>query len=48
MGRYYARLYARDDLPGGSFDSQFGFAQAMTEAAKGTPGALFVVSIPAI
>ena len=44
----YAReLYARDDLPGGSFDSQFGFAQAMTEAAKGTPGALFVVSIPA-
>lgn len=45
----YAReLYARDDLPaGGSFDSQFGFAQALTEAAKGTPGALFVVSIPA-
>jgi len=44
----YAReLYARDDLPGGSFDSQFGFAQALSEAAKGTPGALFVVSIPA-
>jgi predicted AAA+ superfamily ATPase len=44
----YAReMYARDDLPGGSFDSQFGFAQAISEAAKGTPGALFVVSIPA-
>lgn len=44
----YAReLYARDDLPGGSFDSQFGFAQALTEATRGTPGALFVVSIPA-
>ena len=44
----YAReLYARDDLPGGSFDSQFGFAQALTEATRGTDGALFVVSIPA-
>ena len=44
----YAReLYGRDDLPGGTFDSQFGFAQALSEAAKGTPGALFVVSIPA-
>jgi predicted AAA+ superfamily ATPase len=44
----YAReLYAREDLPGGSFDSQFGFAQALTEAARGTDGALFVVSIPA-
>ena len=44
----YAReLYARDDLPGGSFDSQFGFAQALTEAARGTEGAMLVVSIPA-
>lgn len=44
----YAReLYARENLPGGSFDSQFGFAQALTEAARGTEGALFVVSIPA-
>lgn len=44
----YAReLYARDDLPGGSFDSQFGFAQTLTEAARGTDGALLVVSIPA-
>jgi predicted AAA+ superfamily ATPase len=44
----YAReLYGRDDLPGGSFDSQFGFAQALTEAARAVDGALFVVSIPA-
>lgn len=45
----YARdLYGRgDELPGGSFDSQFGFAQALTEAARATDGALFVVSIPA-
>lgn len=44
----YAReLYSRDDLPGGSFDSQFGFAQALTESARATDGVLFVVSIPA-
>ena len=44
----YAReLYGRDDLPGGSFDSQFGFAQALTEAARAVDGAIFVVSIPA-
>src|SRR5690606_1969373 len=44
----YAReLYGQDALKAGSFDSQFGFAQALTEAARGTPGALFVVSIPA-
>jgi predicted AAA+ superfamily ATPase len=45
----YAReLYGRgNELPGGSFDSQFGFAQALTEAARATDGALFVVSIPA-
>jgi predicted AAA+ superfamily ATPase len=45
----YAReLYERgNELPGGSFESQFGFAQALTEAARGTDGALLVVSIPA-
>lgn len=44
----YAReLYGQDSLNAGSFDSQFGFAQALTEAARGTDGALFVVSIPA-
>ena len=33
----YAReLYGQDALKAGSFDSQFGFAQALTEAARGT------------
>ena len=44
----YAReLYEKSNLPGGSFDSQFSFAQTLSEAVKGTPGAVFVVSIPA-
>ncbi len=40
-------LYERTDLPGGSFDSQFSFAQTLSEAAKATDGVLVVVSIPA-
>lgn len=44
----YARgLYADDSLPGGTFDTHFTFAQALTEAARATPGTLLVVSIPA-
>jgi hypothetical protein len=45
----YARnLYGiRERLPAGSFDTQFTFAQALAEAARATPGALLVVSIPA-
>ncbi|CAN7328114.1 Swt1 family HEPN domain-containing protein [Mycolicibacterium frederiksbergense] len=44
----YARsLVGRDDLAGGTFDDQFTFAQSLTEAAKGTPGVLLVISIPA-
>lgn len=44
----YARgLFGRDDLPGGDFDSQFTFAQALTETAKSVPGCLVVISIPA-
>lgn len=45
----YAReLYdAGPDIVGGSFDSHFTFAQALTEAAKRNPGVLLVVSIPA-
>ncbi|RMI45396.1 Swt1 family HEPN domain-containing protein [Streptomyces triticirhizae] len=44
----YAReLYAKDNLPAGTFDSQFTFAQTLTEAVKAVPGALLVVSIPA-
>jgi predicted AAA+ superfamily ATPase len=44
----YARsLVGRDDLAGGTFDDQFTFAQALTEAVKGTPGMLLAISIPA-
>jgi len=44
----YARgLYADDTLIGGTFDTHFTFAQALTEAARATPGALLVVSLPA-
>jgi predicted AAA+ superfamily ATPase len=44
----YARsLFDRDDLAGGTFDDQFTFAQALTEAAKGTSGVLLAISIPA-
>ncbi|WP_231390207.1 ATP-binding protein [Nocardia sp. CNY236] len=44
---YARQLYGRDDLAGGSFDTQFTFAQTLTEAAKAVPGALVVISIPA-
>ena len=44
----YARtLVTKDDLPAGTFDDQFTFAQALTEAVKGTNGALLAISIPA-
>lgn len=45
----YARQLsdAREDLVGGGFDTQFTFAQALTEAARAVPGALLVVSLPA-
>lgn len=44
----YARALVRtNDLPGGTFDDQFTFAQALTEAVKGTPGVLLAISIPA-
>lgn len=34
-------------VTGGSFDNQFGFAQSLTEAAKGTSGVVLAISIPA-
>ena len=44
----YARgLYEKYDLPAGSFDTQFTFAQALTEAASASKNAMVVVSIPA-
>lgn len=44
----YARQFfeAREPLPGGSFETQFTFAQTLADAAIGTPGALLVVSLP--
>lgn len=44
---YARQLNDRDDLVGGTFDTQFTFAQTLTEAASQTPGALVLVSIPA-
>jgi predicted AAA+ superfamily ATPase len=44
---YARQLYGRDDLAGGTFDTQFTFAQALTEAVKAEEGAMLVVSIPA-
>lgn len=44
---YARQLYGRDDLPGGNFDTQFTFAQTLTEKAKAVPGIQVVVSIPA-
>ncbi|WP_075835625.1 MULTISPECIES: Swt1 family HEPN domain-containing protein [unclassified Rhodococcus (in: high G+C Gram-positive bacteria)] len=44
---YARQLYGREDLPDGTFDTQFTFAQALTEAAKAVPGTLVLISIPA-
>lgn len=44
---YARQLYGRDDLPGGSFDTQMTFAQALSDAAKSVKDAMLVVSIPA-
>lgn len=44
----YARQLVTDKhLPAGPFETQFTFAQALTEAVKSVPGAMVVVSIPA-
>lgn len=44
----YARQLSNDmNLPGGTFDTHFTFAQTLTETVKSIPTALLVVSIPA-
>lgn len=43
---YVRQTYGKTGLPGGSFDTNMTFAQAITEAARATPGALLVASIP--
>lgn len=44
---YARQLHDKSDLAGGSFETQFTFAQALTEAAKGVSNCLLVVSLPA-
>jgi predicted AAA+ superfamily ATPase len=43
----YARQLVGKDYPAGTFDTQFTFAQNLTEVMRATPGAMLVVSIPA-
>lgn len=44
---YARQLWGREDLAAGTFDTQFTFAQSLTEIVKTVPGALLVISIPA-
>ena len=44
---YARQLHEQSDLPGGSFETQFTFAQALTESAKVVDDCLLVVSLPA-
>ena len=44
---YARQLHDEFDLAGGSFDTQFTFAQALTEAASAAEACLLVVSLPA-
>ncbi|MEL7583445.1 DUF499 domain-containing protein [Brevibacterium casei] len=44
----YARQLVTDkELPSGSFETQFTFAQSLTEIVRSVPGVMLVVSIPA-
>ena len=43
---YLRQLYHAPGLPGGSFDANLTFAQALTEAARATPRAMVVASLP--
>ena len=44
---YARQLHDQGDLPGGSFETQFSFAQALTESARAVANCLVVVSLPA-
>jgi predicted AAA+ superfamily ATPase len=43
---YARQLHEQNDLAGGSFDTQFTFAQTLSESAKSAKKTLLVVSIP--
>ena len=44
---YARQLHDQSDLPAGGFETQFTFAQALTESAKDARNCLLVVSLPA-
>ena len=44
---YARQLHDQGDLPGGSFETHFTFAQALTESAKAAKKCLLVISLPA-
>ena len=44
---YARQLHYQSDLPAGSFETQFTFAQALTESAKLARNCLLVISLPA-
>ena len=44
---YARQLHERSDLPAGSFETQFTFAQLLTESAKAASKCLLVISLPA-
>lgn len=44
---YARQLHDRTDLAAGDFETQFTFAQALTQAVSSVPGALLLVSVPA-
>jgi predicted AAA+ superfamily ATPase len=44
---YARQLHDQSDLTGGSFETQFTFAQALTESAKLVDNCLLVISLPA-
>ncbi|MEW6072554.1 MAG: Swt1 family HEPN domain-containing protein [Planctomycetota bacterium] len=44
---YARQLHDQSDLPGGTFETQFSFAQVLTESAKLARQCLLVISLPA-
>lgn len=44
---YARQLHDQSDLPAGTFETQFSFAQALTESAKLAKNCLLVISLPA-
>ena len=44
---YARQLHDQSDLPAGSFETQFTFAQVLTESARLSPHCLLVISLPA-